>query len=51
MENQNGVVIELKSTTQGASLKLAAEWLKLSVVNFGAAWCPLPRHVVHSERS
>ena len=31
MRNQNGVVIELKSTTQGASLKLAAEGLKLSV--------------------
>jgi len=32
MKNQNGVVIELKSTTQGASLKLAAEGIKLSVV-------------------
>jgi hypothetical protein len=32
MKNQNGVTIELKSTTQGASLKLAAEGLKLSVV-------------------
>ena len=32
MRNQNGVVIELKSTTQGASLKLAAEGIKLSVV-------------------
>jgi len=32
MKNQNGVVIELKSTTQGASLKLAAEGLKLKVV-------------------
>jgi hypothetical protein len=32
MKNQNGVMIELKSTTQGASLKLAAEGLKLSVV-------------------
>jgi hypothetical protein len=31
MRNQNGVVIELKSTTQGASLKLAAEGLRLSV--------------------
>src|SRR5262245_16673536 len=31
MRNQNGVVIELKSTTQGASLKLAAEGIKLSV--------------------
>jgi hypothetical protein len=31
MKNQNGVGIELKSTTQGASLKLAAEGLKLSV--------------------
>lgn len=31
MKNQNGVVIELKSTTQGASLKLAAEGVKLSV--------------------
>jgi len=32
MKNQNGVEIALKSTTQGASLKLAAEGLKLSVV-------------------
>ena len=32
MKNQNGVVIELKSTTQGASLKLAAEGLKLSII-------------------
>ena len=32
MKNQNGVVIELKSTTQGASLKLAAEGIKLNVV-------------------
>ena len=32
MKNQNGVVIDLKSTTQGASLKLAAEGLKLSIV-------------------
>jgi len=31
MKNQNGVVIEMKSTTQGASLKLAAEGLKLSI--------------------
>ncbi len=31
MKNQNGVVIELKSTTQGANLKLAAEGLKLNV--------------------
>jgi len=32
MKNQNGVTIDLKSTTQGASLKLAAEGLKLSVI-------------------
>ena len=31
MKNQNGVVIEMKSTTQGANLKLAAEGLKLAV--------------------
>jgi hypothetical protein len=31
MRNQNGVVIELKSTTQGASLKLAAEGMRLSL--------------------
>ncbi len=31
MRNQNGVVIELTSTTQGASLKLAAEGLRLSL--------------------
>jgi len=33
MKNQNGVVIELKSTTQGANLKLAAEGLKLTLQN------------------
>ncbi|HXJ82662.1 MAG TPA: DUF1134 domain-containing protein [Candidatus Methylomirabilis sp.] len=32
MKNQNGVSVELKSTTQGASLKLAAEGIKLSVI-------------------
>jgi len=31
MKNQNGVVIEMKSTTQGASLKLAASGIRLSV--------------------
>jgi hypothetical protein len=31
MKNQNGVVIEMKSTTQGASLKLAAEGVKLTI--------------------
>jgi hypothetical protein len=31
MKNQNGVVIHLKSTTQGASLKLAASGIKLTV--------------------
>ena len=31
MKNQNGVVIELTSTTQGASLKLGAQGLKLSL--------------------
>jgi len=31
MRNQNGVTIDLTSTTQGASLKLAAEGLRLSV--------------------
>jgi hypothetical protein len=31
MKNQNGVVIKLKSTTQGAHLKLAAEGIRLSV--------------------
>ena len=31
MRNQNGVVIEMKSTTRGASLKLAAEGIKLSI--------------------
>jgi hypothetical protein len=32
MRNQNGVVIELTSTTQGASLKLAAEGLRLTIM-------------------
>ena len=31
MRNQNGVVIEMTSTTQGASLKLAAEGLRLTL--------------------
>jgi hypothetical protein len=31
MKNQNGVVIELKSTTQGASPRLAVEGIKLRV--------------------
>src|SRR5262245_1065311 len=31
MKNQNGVTIELKSTTQGASLKLAASGIKLTI--------------------
>jgi hypothetical protein len=31
MKNQNGVVVEMKSTTQGASLKLAAEGVKLTL--------------------
>jgi hypothetical protein len=29
MKNQNGVVLELKSTTQGLNLKLAAEGMKI----------------------
>jgi len=33
MRNQNGVVIELSSTTQGASLKLGAAGLRLTVAN------------------
>jgi len=31
MKNQNGVVIELVSTTQGANLKLAAERVKFTL--------------------
>jgi hypothetical protein len=31
MRNQNGVVIELRSTTQGANVKLAAQGINLSV--------------------
>jgi hypothetical protein len=31
MKNQNGVVIHLKSTTQGANLKLAASGIKLTL--------------------
>jgi hypothetical protein len=33
MRNQNGVVLELTSTTQGASLKLAAEGVRLTLAN------------------
>ena len=31
MKNQNGVVIELRSTTQGASLRLGAEGIRLTL--------------------
>jgi hypothetical protein len=31
MKNQNGVVLELKSTTQGLNLKLAAEGVKITL--------------------
>jgi hypothetical protein len=31
MKNQNGVVIELKSTTQGANIKLGPEGMRLSL--------------------
>jgi hypothetical protein len=31
MKNQNGVVVELTSTTQGASLKLGAQGIKLTL--------------------
>ena len=33
MKNQNGVVIELQSTTQGASLKLGTEGLRITLAN------------------
>jgi hypothetical protein len=33
MRNQNGVVIEMTSTTQGASLKLGAEGIRLTLSN------------------
>ena len=33
MRNQNGVVIELTSTTQGASLKLGAQGIRLTLAN------------------
>ena len=33
MRNQNGVVIEMTSTTQGASLKLGAEGIRLTLAN------------------
>jgi len=33
MRNQNGVVIELKSTTQGASLKLGVDGVRLTLAN------------------
>ena len=33
MQNQNGVVIHLTSTTQGLSLTLAAEGMKISLAN------------------
>ncbi len=33
MRNQNGVVIEMTSTTQGASLRLGAEGLRLTLAN------------------
>jgi hypothetical protein len=33
MRNQNGVVIEMTSTTQGASLRLGAEGLRLTLAD------------------
>ena len=33
MRNQNGVVIEMKSTTQGASLKLGVDGIRLTLAN------------------
>jgi hypothetical protein len=33
MKNQNGVVIEMTSVTQGASLRLGAEGLRLTLAN------------------
>src|SRR2546427_7546204 len=33
MRNQNGVVVEMTSTTQGASLKLGAEGIRLTLAN------------------
>ena len=33
MRNQNGVVVELKSTTQGASLKLGTEGIRMALAN------------------
>jgi hypothetical protein len=33
MRNQNGVVIEIKSTTQGASLKLGIDGVRLTLAN------------------
>jgi len=33
MRNQNGVVIELKSTTQGATLKLGVDGVRLTLAN------------------
>jgi hypothetical protein len=32
MRNQNGVVIELQNTTQGASLRLGSEGVRLTLV-------------------
>jgi len=37
MRNQNGVVVEMKSTTQGASLKLGAEGIRLSLATVAPA--------------
>jgi hypothetical protein len=37
MKNQNGVVIELRSTTQGASLRLGAEGIRLTLAKSASA--------------
>jgi hypothetical protein len=33
MRNENGVVIEMKSTTQGAALKLGVDGVRLTLAN------------------
>jgi len=33
MRNQNGVLVEMTSTTQGASLKFGADGIRITLVN------------------
>ena len=51
MKNQNGVVIELTSTTQGASLKLAASGIRLTLEKKSPAISHAEDDAMRSDRT